>query len=135
MNVDAVAAALRTALEAIDPKPKVFDYGPGAGLAPPYLIVPLFPQVTYDYTKGAAPLVMVEWPVHVLVGLSDMRVARVNLAPWLASDGGVKAALEADVTLDGLVDTLRVTKAEVGTMAVAGRDLFGATFTVEIVGR
>lgn len=128
MNVGAVMAGLGTRLRTISGL-RVHDYAADQ-VSPPTAVVAL-PEVTFDSTmaRGSDDA---EFPIHVLVGKVSDRASATKLAAYL-SGGSVKAAIEADPTLAGACQTLRVESASPSVMTVAGVDYLAATFTVNVV--
>jgi hypothetical protein len=61
---------------------------------------------------------------------------QAKLDGYLASTGStsVKAAIEADKTLSGAVQTLRVTTATAGSVQVASIDYLAYRYVVELIG-
>jgi len=74
-----------------------------------------------DYHGAMGPgLVTHRFRVSCLVGRASERVAQNRLDAYLAYDGGVRAALEADKTLGGYAQTLIVESADNITSIDAG---------------
>lgn len=128
-NVANVMTRLGATLEAITGL-RVYDY-PSDQVNPPAAVVAFPELIEFDSTmsRGSDRLVV---PVHVLVGRVSERTAVTRLGDYL-SGSGIKAAVEADPTLEGSVQTTRVTDAEINVMTVGGIDFLAATFTVEIL--
>jgi hypothetical protein len=127
-----ILAALATALDAI-PGLRVFDYMPDA-IAPPTAIVQLPEAINYDLTFGRGADTY-DLRVLLLVAKGSDRAATKNLASYLDAGGptSVKAAVEANDTLGGLVDVANVKRARgVGAYTVAGVEYLGAMFDVEV---
>lgn len=102
-----IRQAMGTALEAI-PNLRIRPLIP-ALVTPPMAIVQ--PQrIEYDLNAQRG-LNRYTFTVTVFVVKADDRVAQLKVDPYVAPTGNlsVKAALEADRTLGGKVDTLRVT--------------------------
>lgn len=77
------------------------------------------------------------WTVQVTVSVmaSDVGHAQTNLDPFLAGSGSksVRAAIEADPSLGGVVDSVKVTGlTNYFSAEVAGGRTVGATFEVEV---
>lgn len=107
-----IRQALATALEAIStPKTQILTYNEDS-INPPTLLVIGPDEVLYDYTAQRG---FDEWFVLVqgIAGSPTDRANQQVLDEWLAPTGAtsVKAALEVDRTLGGLIQPLRVTKA------------------------
>lgn len=113
---------------------RVFDFAPDS-ISPPAAIVSLPDNVEYDVAmfRGADRLTI---PVHVLVGKVSDRNARDRLGDYLAGTGAtsVKTAIEADKTLGGAADSVRVESATVSVITIAGMEFLSATFIVDVVG-
>jgi hypothetical protein len=89
---------------------------------------------TYDSTMGRGSDDMV-FEVRLAVSRADDRTAQELLDQYLAGAGAksVKAAIEADKTLGGVVDFARVAGwDDYGDVTVAGVQYFGTTLTVEV---
>ena len=100
---------------------------------PPIAVVTL-DSITFDesYQRG---LDQYRFTVVVVVGRVAERSAQNNLDAYLAPSGStsIKAAIEADRTLGGKAQTLRVTEAQGGQPAVVGDVTYlTATFTVAV---
>lgn len=107
-----IRAALATALETVvTPKTQVLAYNEDS-INPPALIVIGPDEILYDETAQRG---FDQWFVLVqgIAGSPTDRANQQVLDQWLAKTGtsSVKAALEADRTLGGRVQPLRVTKA------------------------
>lgn len=91
------------------------------------------PAATFDETfEGATTWYLL---VTVAVQASDLSRSQSNLDPFLATTGAksVKAALEADTTLGGVVDSLRVTGITAyGPLDLAGTNILAAQLAVEV---
>lgn len=112
----------------------VFAYVPDA-LSPPAAIVQLPRSIDFDLTYGRGADTY-NVPVLVVVGRGDDRASHEALAAYLDAEGpwSVKAAVEGDSTLVGLVDDCRVTRADgVGAYSIGGIDYVGAIFTLAVV--
>lgn len=105
---------------------------------PPFFDVELAdPGIDYDQAM-ARGIDLWHFTVRAGVALGDNLAAQQNLDKYCASSGGssVKAALEADLTLGGVVKALHVTQVS-GTGVVPVRAhpnnfYLGAEWTVEI---
>lgn len=131
MDLAAVMDDLGTALEGITGL-RVFPYWADR-ITPPAAVVGWPDPLTYDstLTRGAD---QVELPVIVMVGKVDSRTARDAVAAYANGSGAssVKAVIEAhDATA---YDSARVTRAEFGSISVAGVDYLAATFYIDIFG-
>jgi hypothetical protein len=103
-------------------------------VVPPAAVVAWPDPLTYDATmrRGAD---QAELSILVLVGKVDALSARNQLARYADGSGpaSVKAAVESHRAT--AYDTARVASATFGVITVAGVELLGATFTIEITGR
>ena len=101
--------ALKVALETI-PGLRAYDYQPDQ-VNPPFVFATL-EEVTYHGAMGAGNIVN-RFSVTVVVQRASERVAQDKLDGYVAYDGAqsVRQALEADRTLDGVVQDLIVTGA------------------------
>lgn len=110
---------------------RVFDYPPDS-ISPPAAVV-AYPELEYDQTYQAGAD-RATFPVHVLTGKDSDRASRDKLGAYVARSGGssIKTTLEADPTLAGAVDSLRVRRATFSTMTVGSVDYLAATFDVEV---
>lgn len=102
-------------------------------VSPPVAIVAFPESINYDDTfgRGADRLSVL---VHVLVGKVSDRAANTALDAYLSGgEGGIKAAIEADITLDGAARTCRVVEAETNVMVVGAQEYLAATFTVDVL--
>lgn len=131
--LQAILDALAASLDAI-PGLRVFGYTPDQ-IAPPTAIVQLPRSIDFDltYNRGADTYVV---PVLLLVGKVSDRASSANLASYLDAAGptSVKAAIEVDDTLGGLIDDCRVTGATgIGSYTFAGVEYLGAEFNLVVV--
>lgn len=127
MDLSAIRTALAVAGEAAGDL-DCLPYIP-ASIAPPTLAVGRM-QLTYNQTFGALTEVVVT--VHAFASLADNQQGQDDLLPLLAPSG-VKAALEADRTLGGACQELRVESADgPGFSDVAGQSYWSATWTVRV---
>jgi hypothetical protein len=92
-------------------------------------------DMTYDFTlnRGFDSATL---SVLVLVGRMSESAAQDRLDGYLQSSGvsSIKAAIEADKTLSGAVQTLRVTQAVSGTITVANIDYLSYRYEVTLIG-
>lgn len=128
---DPVSVAERiAAVLAAGPVPRCTDYVPD-NVAVPAGFVSL-PDM--DYGQDFSGETVATFRVYVLVQKGLDRAAAHLVSPYIAPEGSssIKTALEADRTLSGAVSSLRVARATVGPIDVAGTAYLGATFTVEV---
>ena len=107
----ALAAALQPALDAVGGgQPSAYTL---ESPTPPTLWVMGPDQIVYDMTMRRSGFDQWTMIVQGFVGSPLDKAAQVNLDLWLAPSGAtsVKAAIEADRTLGGIVDDLTVTEA------------------------
>lgn len=133
MNVGAVMDGLAEALAPLAGL-RIFAYPPDSA-TPPAAIVSYPETFVFDFTmrRGSD---QASFPVHVLVGRVSTRAARDELVEYMAGSGprSVKAAIEADPTLGGRVDTVQVTTVAGVNLEIGGIGYVAATFTVDVVG-
>lgn len=111
---------------------RVYDYPPDV-IAEPAGVIAYPESVDYDQTyAGGADRAM--FPIHVLTGKVSDRASRDRIGAYVARTGAasVKTTLEAEPTLGGVVDSLRVQSATFSTMAVAGLEYLAVSFNVEV---
>lgn len=133
MNVGEAMDGLADALAEIADL-RVFEYPPDSIVAPAAIVS--YPDpLDFDLVMGRGGD-RASFPVHVLVGKASDRAARDALVLYMAGAGerSVKAALEADPTLGGAVDSTRVTSVVGVDLDVGGVRYVSATFTVDVVG-
>jgi hypothetical protein len=92
-------------------------------------------DLTYDFTLNRG-FDSATCSILVVVGRMSESAAQDRLDAYLASDGSssVKAAIEADKTLSGAVQTLRVTQATSGMITVANIDYLSYRYEVTLIG-
>lgn len=131
MNVADVMTELADQLDTIDGL-RVFDHVPKS-VTPPAAVV-AFPDVyTYDRTMGRGSDAMTI-PVYVLIGNVHDRSARTLLGAYMdgTGDASIKAVLKAGTYT--AFSTHRVRDVTVDVYQMAGVDLLGAQFNVDITG-
>lgn len=109
---------------------RVSDYVPKT-VAVPAAIVGYPEEVTYDETYGGGADSTVI-PVTVLVGTVTDRVARDDLATYIARAGTKSIKAAVDGNLGGAVHDARVAKVKVEAITFNGVEYLGATFRVEV---
>lgn len=120
-TVTQVANALKTQLQTISGL-RVFSYQPEQ-LNPP-VAFPVLSQVDYHRAFKGGNVIML-WQVHVTVGRYTDSRAHALLDDFLSYDGAksIRAALEADKTLGGLVQSLVLTSgADITTISENGAE-------------
>lgn len=110
----------------------VFDFI-ADNMSPPAAMVGL-PDVAYDSTmaRGSDDGTIT---VFVFVSRADAESARDELSAYMAGSGSksIKAAIEADTTLNGSAHTARVVSATSDLITVGGVDYLAAEFTINVV--
>lgn len=132
MDITAVREGVGTALATIVGL-RVADHVAGQ-VNPPQALVGL-PRVEFDNTAARGSDV-VYLDVRVFVAGSYNRTASDALSGFLAGSGAqsIKAAVEADPTLSGSCDTVRVLSAEAGWADHGNAAYLIADFELEVVG-
>lgn len=132
-TVQAMMAAVATKLTAGISGLRVYQ-PPRDDIAAPAAVV-AWPAISYDATM-AGGLTRWEVPVIVLVGKVSDRQSGANLQGYMkaSGSGSVKAVLEADPTLGGVVGSTRVERCDVEARTVAGVEYLSAVFTVDVIG-
>jgi hypothetical protein len=132
-DIHAIREGLATALGAIAGL-RTNAYVPDS-VSTPAAVVGGPDEVSFDQVFGrGADRFMI--PVRLYAGRASERAGQRALDAYLSSAGAqsVKAALEADHTLGGVAHTCRVTRASgYGVYTVAGQDLLGVEFQVEVL--
>lgn len=135
MSYGTVATALAAALDDLVGSSSNVHKHPVSNPAVPCFIVMPKPA-DYDLTSRGGSHRQA-WTVRFLVGAADLRVGfetKLYAAMAPSGTGSVKATLEADKTLGGVVDTLRVVRhEEPGIYEYGGVELLGVDFEVDVV--
>ena len=127
---------MKTALQAVSGL-RVLDTLPDSANIPTNgaLVVVGLLDMTYDFTlnRGFDSATL---SVLVIVGRMSESAAQDRLDGYLQSSGAtsIKTAIEADKTLGGAVQTLRVTQAVSGTITVANIDYLSYRYEVTLIG-
>ena len=136
MNPSTVRTNLKTALTAISGL-RVFDYVPDSTNIPTNNAFAIVGQLSmnYDYTLNRG-FDSATCQIIVVVGRMSEKDGQSRLDGLLASSGStsIKAAVEADKTLGGAVQTLRVVSASPGTITSANIDYLSYQYSVELIG-
>lgn len=136
MNPSTVRTNLKTALTAISGL-RVFDYVPDSTNIPTNNAFAIVGQLSmnYDYTLNRG-FDSASCQIIVVVGRMSEKDGQARLDGLLASSGStsIKAAVEADKTLSGAVQTLRVVSASPGTITSANIDYLSYQYSVELIG-
>jgi hypothetical protein len=136
MTPSTVRDNLKTALQSISGL-RVFDYVPDSTNIPTNNAFAIVGQLNmnYDFTlnRGFDSAIC---QVIVVVGRMSERNGQERLDGLLASSGStsIKTAIEADKTLSGAVQTLRVVSASPGTITSANIDYLSYQYSVELIG-
>ena len=131
-----VRTNLKTALQSISGL-RVLDTLPDSANIPTQgaLAVVGMLDMNYDFTlnRGFDSATV---SVMVIVGRMSESAAQTRLDGYLQSTGAtsIKTAIEADPTLGGAVQTLRVTSAFSGTITVANIDYLSYRYEVTLIG-
>ena len=136
MNPSTVRDNLKTALQSITGL-RVMDYVPDSANIPTNNAFAVVGQLSlnYDYTLNRG-FDFATCNIIVMVGRMSERSGQERLDGLLASSGStsIKAAVEADKTLSGAVQTLRVVSASPGTITSASIDYLSYQYAVELIG-
>lgn len=131
-----VRANLKTALQTITGL-RVFDYVPDSTNVPTNNAFAIVGQLNmnYDYTLNRG-FDSATCNIIVIVGRMSEKDGQARLDGLLQSSGStsIKAAVEADKTLGGAVQTLRVVSASPGTITSANIDYLSYQYSVELIG-
>ena len=116
---------------------RVFDYVPDSTNIPTNNAFAIVGQLTmnYDYTLNRG-FDSASCQIIVVVGRMSERNGQERLDGLLSSYGStsIKTAIEADKTLSGAVQTLRVVSASPGTITSANIDYLSYQYAVELIG-
>ncbi len=130
MVIATVADQLATALAATGLRtlPYLAD-----NVQPPAILI-AYPDITFDIDFGDEDVWTI--PVWLFVSKVSDRAARAEASKYLARTGqySIKAAIEADKTLAGSVDTLAVKRARPQIATVGLTELLAYEFSVEVFG-
>lgn len=127
-----VRANLKTRLATITGL-RVYDHVPDSVNVPGAVVGQL--DLTFDasFNRGFDNATCT---IILIVGRMSEQAGQAKLDGYLSGTGAtsVKAAIEADVTLQGAVQTLRVTQATAGTVQVSNVDYLAYRYLVELIG-
>ena len=132
-TISAVASGLATALATVTGL-RTFSYQPEQ-LNPP-LAYPELVAVTYHKAFSGGDVVST-WNIGIVVGRYADRTAHALLDSYLSYSGAqsIRAAIEADKTLGGSVQTLILSQgARVTALSVADAEFLEIIFTCEVHG-
>jgi hypothetical protein len=131
-SVSAVATALMASLSGISGL-RTKNYQPeDLSVAP--IAYPTIQTVTYHRAFGGGDVVM-DWNVEVVTGRWTDRTAHALLDSYLSYDGAssIRAALEADVSLGGVVQTMIVqSSTSISSVSQGEQEFLGITFQVTV---
>ena len=131
-----VRANLKTALQSVSGL-RVLDTIPDSANIPTQgaLAVVGMLDLNFDFTLNRG-FDSASCSVLVIVGRMSETAAQNRLDSYLQSSGSssIKAAIEADKTLGGAVQTLRVTSATSGTITVANIDYLSYRYELTLIG-
>jgi hypothetical protein len=131
-----VRANLKTALQTVSGL-RVLDTIPDSANIPTQgaLAVVGMLDMNFDFTLNRG-FDSASLSVLLIVGRMSESAAQTRLDGYLQSSGAtsIKAAIEADKTLGGSVQTLRVTQATSGTITVANIDYLSYRYEVTLIG-
>jgi hypothetical protein len=112
---------------------KTYDYIPDSVNVPGAVVGQLDLNFDATFNRGFDNATCT---ILLIVGRMSESAGQTKLDGYLASTGStsVKAAIEADATLSGAVQTLRVTSATAGSVQVASIDYLAYRYNVELIG-
>ena len=112
---------------------KTYDYIPDSVNVPGAVVGQLDLNFDATFNRGFDNTTCT---ILLIVGRMSESAGQTKLDGYLASTGStsVKAAIEADATLSGAVQTLRVTSATAGSVQVASIDYLAYRYNVELIG-
>jgi hypothetical protein len=130
-SVSAVATALMASLSTVNGL-RTKTYQPENPVPP--IAYPVLQTITYHRAFTGGDVVM-EWNVSVIAGRWTDRTAHALLDSYLSYDGAssIRAALEADKTLGGVVQTMIVqNSANIASLSQADQEFLEITFQVTV---
>lgn len=130
----AVMSALATALAGSDKLAHGYDHEPHRPV-PPYAVVAPPADVQYDETIGESPTVMMTFEVEVRVSDVVTEAAQANVAALTNATGSssLRAQIDADDTLGGIVDYARVARwRTIGRLDADEVGFYGGVLTIEV---
>ena len=112
---------------------KTYDHIPDSVNVPAGIVGQL--DMTFDATFNRG-FDSATCTVLLIVGRMSEQAAQAKLDGYLAGSGStsVKAAIEADATLSGTVQTVRVAAATAGSVQVAGNDYLAYRYVIDLIG-
>jgi hypothetical protein len=128
-TVSELRQGLATRLATI-PNLRVSDVMVDAPRPPQAVIAPLRLDYDLNARRGADEY---QFVITLIVGRADSRTAQNSLDAFIVGENSVKAAVEADRTLDGKANTCRVTEMRnYGAISVGDQLYLGCEFVVEV---
>lgn len=127
-----VRSALKTRLATITGL-KTYDHIPDSVAVPAGIVGQLDMNFDATFNRGFDSATCT---VLLIVGRMSEQAAQAKLDGYLAGSGAtsVKAAIEADATLSGSVQTVRVASATSGSVQVAGNDYLAYRYVIDLIG-
>jgi hypothetical protein len=125
--------ALKTRLATIGGDLSPYDTWPGIINTPAALVMPI--QADFHLAMGSPGYEEVKFEVLLLLQVGDMEYAQDDLDAYVDPSGvkSIKAAIEGDVTLAGIADSLIVSRfRDYGELGVNGVQYIGAVFEVTV---
>lgn len=112
---------------------KTYDHIPDSVNVPAGIVGQL--DMTFDATFNRG-FDSATCTVLLIVGRMSEQAAQAKLDGYLAGSGStsVKAAIEADATLSGTVQTVSVASATAGSVQVAGNDYLAYRYVIDLIG-
>jgi hypothetical protein len=102
----------------------------------PPMAYPVLSTVNYHRAFQGGDVIM-DWVIHVVVGRYTDRTAHAAMDNYLSYSGGnsIRAALESDLTLGGVCQTLVVSSAaDIRSLNSADAEFLEIQFTVQVHG-
>lgn len=132
-TVKQVATAIQTRLATISGL-RTYNYQPEQ-LTPP-VAYPELSSVTYHRTMGnGSALTQMDWTIRVIVGRYTDRTAHDLLDQYLSATGSnsVRAAIEADTTLGGVVQAVILSSStDITSLSNADAEFLQIQFTLTV---
>lgn len=132
-DIAAIQTAIATALGTISGLRTQTEERDSA--TPPTAIIGLPSSVTYDFAFGRGADTYT-FDIRVVTGRAAERAAQVLLAGYVSGTGSssIKAALESDPTLGGVIDSCRVQSANgIGIYQFGEIEYLGVNVTLEVI--
>lgn len=132
MNIAEVMDDLAVQLTVIDGL-RVFEYPPGS-LVPPAAVVAYPDEILFDssYQRGADRLTI---PIMVMVGKANDRSSRDRLGIYADGRGSASIKQVIETGRYKAFGSVRVTRATVDVVTMAGTDYLAAVFSLDIIGK